>query len=85
MAGDEALGVPEAAGAVFGEALGGPVESGQSEPYAGGSETGKSKPPRLCLECRRALGVGERKLHRDRCAHQRKIRLQRLRRGRRRR
>lgn len=44
-----------------------------------------AKPVRFCIECRQPLKPGERKLCRGACQHAREIRLQRLRRGRRRR
>lgn len=44
----------------------------------------KDQRPRLCVVCAQPLKAGERKVHREACAHEREIQLQRDRRRRRR-
>lgn len=51
-------------------------------PVSTGGRVPLPAPRRLCLMCRRPLGVGERKVHWGACARKRKTELQRRRRQR---
>lgn len=82
MAASEALGAPDGDGAVSGEAA---VGSGQPEALARATPAttpGHVQAPRLCKVCGQPVGIGERTLHRGRCAHVRRIELQKVRRRR---
>lgn len=85
MAGGEALRAPEPSTAVSGEAFQDSGDSARPDVAGGDLDAPITKPPRRCLVCRQPLPKGGKKLHAGACAHERKITLQRLRRGRRRR